>query len=473
MPGGLVVLLAGLALQAGGPEPGAPGVRLTHLELDVRVHYHDGTIDGIARLTLENPGPRPVGDVPLQVHRLMEVEAAHSADGRPLTIEQDVVRYVDSPRRQVTQAVVRLPAPLGPGETTQIAVRWSGFLWGYTETGSRYIRDRVDSAFTILRNDALAFPALRVPSWRANRAAPRGDFTFVARITVPRGQSVAAGGALVERIEGDSLVTWVYRSTLPVPFLNIAIAPYRQLSAAGITIHHFPEDSAGAGAILEAVTRAAERLTAWFGPLGRELRLTVMEIPEGYGSQANLGAGIIQDARAFRARDEMGQLYHELTHLWNAPDTDAPSPRWNEGLATFLQYRLTEALDGWTGMDAYVQRVVDWFLPRFAADSANLTTPFIDYGRTGKTDLSYTVGLFFFYELFEVLGEEAFDRAVGSWYQERRERGGTTDEFLAHLRRSAGVPLDALFDDWMYTTRWYDRLRAGETLRQLADAYGT
>jgi hypothetical protein len=456
---------------ARGQERDSLRIRMTRLELDVTVHYGDGTLEGAARLSFENPTARAVTEVPLQVHRLMTIARVTDGDGAELPFDQDVVRYGDSPRRQVTQAWVRLPRPLPPGGTGRLAVRWAGVLWGYTETGSLYIRDRVDSAFTILREDALAFPLPGVPSWRSNRAGPRGEFSFEARVTVPRGQVVAAGGGLRGRSDRDSLTTWTYGSDDPVPFLNVAIAPYRVLAEGDLRVHYFPEDSAGAAMVMNAIGGAVRRLTAWFGPLGRELRLSVMEIPEGFGSQASLGAGIIMDARAFRDRSALSQLYHELTHLWNAPDTERPSPRWNEGLATFLENRLAHELDGWTGMDEHVVRTVDWLLPRYARDATNLTTPFIDYGRAGKTDLAYTVGFLMFYQLHQLLGAEGFDRAIGGWYQERRERGGTTDEFVRSVKRSAGIPLDRFFDDWVYTTRWYQRLSAGETPRQMVDSY--
>jgi hypothetical protein len=446
-------------------------VRLARLELDLRIHYGDGTLDGTAWLTLVNPGDGPVTQVPLQVHRLMAIGEVRDSGGNALPFDQDVVRYGDNPRHQVTQAWVRLPRPLAPRAATRLEIRWSGFLWGYTETGSLYIRDRVDSAFTIIREDALAFPTPGVPSRSGNRAGPRGDFTFEARITVPRGQVVAAGGALAGRTDADSLTTWVYRSSDPVPFLNIAIAPYRVLDEGGVRVHYFPEDSAGARMTMDAIGGAVQLMTRWFGPLGREFNLSVMEIPEGFGSQASLAAGIILDARAFRDRTELHQLYHELSHLWNAPDTDRPAPRWNEGLATFLEHRLARELDGGTDLAEYVDRVAAWFLPRFARDSANLSTPLIAYGRAGKTDLSYTVGFLLFYQLYEVLGPDGFDRAIGGWYQERRLRGGTTDEFVAWVKRSAGIPLDPLFDDWVYTTRWYQRLAAGETPRAMVEKY--
>lgn len=465
---GLVLaLLPSLAVAQTDSAAIAPSpVSMTALQLDIDVDYDERTLSGTGEYTLRNETDAPIDAVPMQVHRLMRFTGARGADGRPLQLEQDLVQYSDT-RRQVTQARVTLERPLAPGDSVVVIMEWNGLLWGYTETGSLYIRDRVDEAFTIIRDDAAAFPTPRVPSWQAGRASPRADFRFRARVTVPDTQVVAAGGVLVERTAGNGRASYIFESTAPVPFLNIVIAPYGVTEREGVRIYHFREDSAGARMMMDALAAATDTLASWFGPLGRPMNLTVMEIPQGFGSQASLSAGIIMDASAFRDREQLRQLYHEVTHLWNAPDSDRPSPRWNEGLASYLEMRLTESVDGWTGFDAYMPRYLTWFLGRFESDTANLTTPFIDYGRTGRTDNAYGVGFLMFYALDELVGRDRFNELIGGWYQSRRDTGGSTEEFIAHVKRHAGIDLDRFFEDWMYTTRWHQWLDSGRSLEEL------
>src|SRR6185436_6780285 len=104
-----------------------------------------------------------------------------------------------------------------------------------------------------------------------------------------------------------------YRSTEPVPFLNITVAPYRILESDATHIFYFPNDSSGARMIERAVSGAMHTFAGWYGELQGKPRLTVMEIPEGFGSQASLAAGIIQTADAFRDRGQLRQVYHELS----------------------------------------------------------------------------------------------------------------------------------------------------------------
>lgn len=196
-----------------------------------------------------------------------------------------------------------------------------------------------------------------------------------------------------------------------------------------------------------------------------------MEIPEGWGSQANLAGGIIQTADAFRSPEALRALYHEISHLWNVPDTDRPSPRWNEGLAMFLQCRMAQELDGWDGMEAFVERAADRLLERVDSDPEYRDTPFVSYGEADLTDLSYRTGLLMFYVLQQVVGDRQLLAALGGYYQRYRESGGSFEDLVRHLTTATGLDLGEFFDDWIYTTRWRDRLRQRQSMKALAERY--
>jgi hypothetical protein len=277
------------------------------------------------------------------------------------------------------------------------------------------------------------------------------------------------GGEQISADRHDSLTTWRYRSSEPVPFLNITIAPYRVLDVRGARIFHFVEDTAGAGQVGKAITGALDRFARWFGPLARQPVLAVMEIPDGYGSQASLSAGIIQTADAFRARSELRQLYHELSHLWNAPDREHPSPRWNEGLASFLEYRMAAELDGWNDWEGVLQRRMASLLRRCAPPVRCNAVPLARFGQAGMTDLSYGTGLALFYALDRVLGPDEFNRVYREYFQSHQS-GGSTDE-LAAAFRSVGPVTEPILQDWLFTSRWYSRLSSGEALGAMVESY--
>lgn len=445
--------------------------RLTRLELAVRVDYDAGRVDGTATLTLHNASPAPLARVPVLLNRLMRVEAVRGDDGRALAVRQRIAVFEDLPRYQVNAVEIDLPAPLAPGGSVRLGVDYGGYLVGYTEVGWRYVRDHVDRDFTILREEALAFPVVGVPSLRVNRGAPGTPFEFEVSVTVPEDLVVATGGEQVGRTVGDGLVTWRYRSREPAPYLIVTIAPYRVAEADGLRVFHFAADVEGGQMVLRGSQRAAARYREIFGPLDEALALNVMEIPQGWGSQASLAGGIIQEAPAFRDRDQLYQLYHELSHLWSARDLDTPSPRWNEGLAEFLQGRLARELDGWDGEADALQRTATWLLEVCGTDQPCGRVPLRRYGEERMTDWSYSVGRVMFAALYHALGEEAFDGALRRHFQAHKAPGTRIDDLVLAFVEVGGPVAQRILDDWLESTAWVGRLREAQSLQAAFDGY--
>jgi hypothetical protein len=462
------VLLASAPAATQIPAPEAFTER--RVTLDLSVDYATPKLAGAITYELENWTNRPAHTVSFILNRLMEVSRVQDAAGAALSYTQDVVRFTDDPMRQVTQLLVKLSTPVPPGTRTTIRVDYAGFLVGYTEVGWLYVKDHIDTAFTIIRSDALAFPIIGGISDAANRQRPRSDFTYDASVRVPSRYLVATGGAATRVSNEDGTTIWHYTSGAPSPFLNIAIAPFDTMAEGGLRIFYFPADSAGARGLAASAQAALQTLTRWFGPLRSAMRLTMTEIPDGWGSQASLVGGIIQTAAAFRDPSHRGELYHELSHLWNAHDADNPSPRWNEGLAMFLQHLLRERLDGWTGRaDFYAQAIAN-LRATITADTTLRRVPFSDYGKRGLTGRSYGVGDLMFATLYELLGETQFNKVVGGYYQQLTN-GGTTRDFVAFAKRSASRDLSVFFEDWMFTSRWTESLTNATSIRDLADHY--
>jgi hypothetical protein len=455
------------AVAADGPLP-----LLTHLDLVVGVDYETGRIVGTATLTLHNTSSTNLSRVPLVLNRLMRVGAVTDGQGGALSVRQRVEVFEDVPKLQVNAIEVDLAAPVPPDGQVRLAVSYEGHLVGYTEVGMRYTQDRVQRDFTILREDVYAFPVVGVPNARAMRTAPRAPFGFEVSATVPDDLVVATGGEPVGRTAEDGMATWRFRSRDPAPFLIVAIAPYGIVEADGLRIYHFPEDADGAAMVLEASRKAASRYGEIFGPLDRPMVLNVMQVPEGWGSQASLAGGIIQEAGAFRDRAQLQALYHELSHLWNALDLDTPSPRWNEGLATFFQGRMARELDGWGGEAADLQQIARRLLNRCGPDQPCGSIPMRRYGEERMTGLSYSVGYLMFATLYHTLGEATFDRALRQHFQAHQAAGTRTDDLVHAFVEVGGPTARRIFDDWLDSTAWVDRLRHDPTLETLFDHYG-
>lgn len=448
------------------PARSAPSVALTHLELDVSLDLQRRWLDQIATLDVVNAGSDTLREVPFILGRLFTVQAA-AHDGVAARFTQAVVEYDDSPAHQVRALRVTLRAPLAPGARTRIRITSTGTVTGLTEVGYLYVQDRVDSAYTLLREDAHAWPMPGVPSDSLSRRRPASEFTSRIRAEVPLGQVAASAGRLVGADTAGGRVTWRYDNPEPAPFVFVAIAPFVRLHGTGIDIFALPQDSAGARELRDATARSRAQLVAWYGEPVRTGRLTVIEIPEGWGSQASATGGIILQASAFRDRRRRRELYHELVHLWNPPDTERPSPRWNEGFSSFVEWLLAERLDSLPGRAASEDRTVQVLARRITSEPALREVPAADYGAHGMTDHAYAVGRVMFAVLHARIGDAAFHRIYRRYRTEQPDGGGVRD-LVRIARDEGGEEAARVFDDWLLTTRWTQLVGPGVTVAQLA-----
>lgn len=468
----LKVGLAGMLLAFSGHAVDAQQVVLSPTRYDVgfEVNYDAEQLRGVARITVQNPSNAPVREASLLLYRLLRVATVRDGQGMELAFDQRVVAFEDIGQLQVNQLLVMLPQPLPPGGQTTLDIRYQGYLLGYAETGMHYVKDRVDSAFTILRDDAYAYPRPGYPSMAVLRSAPVWSFSYAARVTVPVGFTVANGG----RLEGaDTLgksVTFRYSSLEPSWRMDFAIARYGSLTSGPIRIFHLPGDEAGAAGVARAAGQSLDLFTRWFGPLRETTALTFIEIPDGWGSQSDVTT-VIQTAAAFKDPKRHREVYHEVSHFWNVSPTDRPSPRLNEGQASFLEYLVTQEVTGEQVVDARANQLVDWLRSSLPTHPAWRTVPLIEYGRAGQTDLSYSVGALYFDLLYRLAGPDAFNRIIGRFASDFAARGGSTKDFVDLVQRIGGSDLSRLNSDWILTTAWADRVERNASIQELEAYY--
>lgn len=451
------------------PDSAVVRVTPTRYVLTVRIDYEERRLEGTARITLRNFSNGPVSEVPLLLYRLMEVRAAE-VNGTAARWTQRVVAFSDFSTLQATHARITLPAPLLPGGTVDLQVRYDGHLLGYAETGMAYVRDHIEPSFTILRDDALAFPRIGYPSVAVNRRAPFPSYDYLARITVPESLVVVNGGRLMERTAATGWATYVYRSVKPSWRMDFAIGDYAVIEEGPIRVAYLRRDSVGAKRVAASARRSHDLFTQWFGRLRGEPSLTILELEDGYGSQADVAA-IMQTAAAFRDSTRDRELYHEVAHLWNPPEKDLPSPRWNEGLSSFLEYLAQEQFTGRPVADARADQLLDW-LREIGPRRERLTrVPPIDYGKEQMTDYSYSVGALLFHLLYGVVGPERFRAIIGDFARQYATTGGSIADLVALANRTAQMDLRKLFDDWVHTAGWWSAIMSGATYAELVRQY--
>jgi aminopeptidase N len=442
-------------------------------DLKLDIDYDSGVLSGVCKIALKNPGPGPVSIVPLNLYRLMEVTSVTDDSGKSLEFAQRVCIFEDWRVLQVNHIRIRLNPPLSAGKSAALTIRYGGPLLGYAEA-MRYVKDHIDKEMTLIRTDSLAIPEIAVPSWRTNRARGLKSHGYTVSVTAPSGLVVANGGNLISKTEANGKTTTVYTSRVPSWRMDFAISNYEILEGAEgrFRIFAFPADREGAVGLLKRLDEAMGLYTQWFGPLKTFRGLTVIEIPDGYGSQAD-AAAIIQEASAVKDRTKRVTFYHELSHLWNVDGKDPLPCRFeSEGLAMFLQHLVEEKLEGKAGaIEEAVSSTLAGMRKTFAAHPDWKGVAMIDYGEKDLTDLSYRVGQIAFYLLYKSLGKKAFLETIGGFYQEFYGTGATTRQFVEYVKKRSAVALDKLFDEWLFTPKAAELILSGESLSQIVERY--
>lgn len=263
---------------------------------------------------------------------------------------------------------------------------------------------------------------------------------------------------------------FVYRNFKSAWRMNFAIARFGLLERRGLRVFSLPGDADGAARVLDAADACLALFKEWFGPLQQQPTFTVIEIPDRWGSQADV-TSILQSAAAFRDPKRLYEVYLEVSHLWNVKSLDRPSCRWDEGLASFLEDLARERLEGGPPVDAGAERMAEWLRKRAGEDPRLRSVPMIRYGQEGMTDYAYSVGMLMFYALHRVVGQETFSRIVGDAYRSYGKTGVTTEGLVQHAKRLARQDLARLIGDWLYSTHWLDVLSGSSTVQDLVSRY--
>jgi hypothetical protein len=69
------------------------------------------------------------------------------------------------------------------------------------------------------------------------------------------------------------------------------------------------------------------------------------------------------------------------------------------------------------------------------------------------------------------MGEGDFNKCIGSYYSAYYLKGGTTEEFVLTAKKSTTIELSKFFDDWIYSTKYTELIKAGHTVTEMSKLY--
>lgn len=476
LPAGIVlpaVAQTTLDAVASGVATSGDLAKVTRYELGVRINPAEEHLTASAQITLTNPTTEPHREIPFLLYRLLTVDAAQDEKGAALAFRQAVVSMSDEKNWQVNLVTLTLREPLPPGGTTRITLKYSGAIFGYREVMG-YVLDHIGEDYTLLRPDSLAYPMLAGPSSQSLFAAYDTLFTYELEITAPTGMIVACGGLPVEVSAVNGTETFRFASRVPTWRMDIAAAKFKVLKndAGNLVVYTLPEDEAGAGNLLKEMQRVTEFYTLRFGPSRRATAYTVIEIPEGWGSQAS-DFYILQDAGAFKDPKRTHELYHEIGHSWNMKaKPEVRRTRWFD--EAFASYFEAIALREFAGLKAFDDRMAGYrerFRSEAKKNSRNATTPIAEYGKEDLGDNSYTKGAWSLYVLNQIVGDQRFNQIVRTSMADFSERPAGFSDFQGVAESVSKRDLSRFFKEWIFGAESSDLLVGDASIQEIVERY--
>jgi len=441
-------------------------------EMDIRVDFGEEKMYADCKLTVKKKSDGAANEIPFLLYRLLKVTSITDIHNNDLSFSQNVTTVEGSPKLQVNAVQVHIPETITAGETYTIQIAYEGYIYGYPEGVGPYVREKIREPFTILREDTKAYPRFGYPSRESMFSIIYHSFDYYVSVTVPDHLVVANGGELISETRHDGKATYTYKSIKPSWRMDFAIAAYEIVEEDGIKIFYFPENKDGALRVLDIANRTLKLYTDWFGPLKDFKNFSIIQIPQGYGSQTDV-TSILQAADVFESSDHDNQLYHEISHLWHPMETEPfPPSRWMEGLATFMEYYTVQEFEA---REDYIHRASDAMRRSFNNSCNRIpncpVTPLIDYGKEWMFQLSYTKGMILFHVLYELIGRDAFFNLVSNYYEKYYATGGSTHDLAAIIKELPYKGVSRFVDEWFYGTESNEYLAAGKSVKDIVSLY--
>jgi leukotriene-A4 hydrolase len=419
---------------------GNPGeVRVTHLDLDLTVHFDRKELAGVAMLDVERqPGAGLDGPLQLDTRGLTIANAGIRSSNADPTRPFAPSRFELGPADPILGS--RLTVALEPN-TKQVRIE-------YRTAPTASALQWLEPSLTAGKSKPFLFTqseAIHARSWIPLQDSPGVRITYSAVVRVPKGlTAVMAADSLVKPEEARE---GVFRFAIPQPIPTYLIAmavgdlAFRSLGPrTGVWAEPSVLDSAAYEfGDVEAMVGSIEKR---FGPY-RWGRYDVLVLPPSFpfGGMENPKLTFATPTILAGDRSLVSLIAHELAHSWSGNLVTNATWRdfWlNEGFTTYLERRIVEDLYGpdRAGME-WVLGLVD-LREELKAQSPKDQVLHIDLtGRDpdeGMNRIAYEKGALFLRTLEQTFGRDRSDVFLRSYFDRFAFRSITTDEFAAYLK---------------------------------------
>ena len=406
-------------------------VRVTHLDLDLKVDFAQRQLDGnaILKLTWTNPAATSLV-LDTRDLNIARVEAL-GADGKATAL-----KYALAPRDAQLGSKLTIATPMRP---TQVRIVYttspaaSGLQWlTPAQTADK------KAPFMFSQSESI-----HARSWVPLQDSPAVRFTYDAHISAPKDIRVVMSAINDARhpLDGD----FRFDQPHPIPSYLLAIAAgdiatdetgprsavYAEPSVVAKAAHEF-EDT-------EKLIAATEKL---YGPYAWG-RYDILVLPPSFpfGGMENPNMTFATPTVLVGDKSLVSLVSHELAHSWSGNLVTAAAWRdiWlNEGFTTYVQGRITEAVYGRALADEEAllsARALQRSIGAMPANAQKLAPDPRGVGADDAlSDVAYDKGSWFLRTLELRFGRDVFDDYLKGYFAHFAFQSITTEQMLDYLK---------------------------------------
>jgi aminopeptidase N len=406
-------------------------VRVTHLDLDLTIDFPHKQLDGQATLKLDWVSPK-ASSLVLDTRdlKIAKIEAL-GTDGKTTPL-----KYVLAPRDKQLGSKLTIATPTHPAQVRIVyttSPQASGLQWlAPAQTADKKL------PFMFSQSESI-----HARSWVPLQDSPAIRFTYDAHVHAPKDVRVvmSAINDAKHPLNGD----FSFDQPHPIPSYLLAIgagdiavketgprsAVYAEPSVVGKAAHEF-EDT-------EKMIATAERL---YGPY-RWGRYDLLVLPPSfpYGGMENPNMTFVTPTIIVGDKSLVSVISHELAHSWSGNLITAASWRdiWlNEGITTYVQGRITEALYGKTLADEEAllsARALQKSIGAMPSNSQKLAPDPRGVGADDSlSDVAYDKGSWFLRTLEQRFGRDTFDNYLKGYFDHFAFQSISTEQMLDYMK---------------------------------------
>ncbi len=426
-------LMLPLAAQANDPNSYAQPdqVRVTHLDLDLRIDFPQRQLDGQATLKLDWKNPKAQSLVlDTRDLKIAKVEAL-AANGKATPL-----KYAMAPRDKQLGSKLTIATPKHPAQvrivyTTSPAA--SGLQW---LTPAQTADKKLPFMFS-------QSESIHARSWVPLQDSPAIRFTYDAHVSAPKDVRVvmSAINDAKHPLNGD----FTFDQPHPIPSYLLAIsagdiavketgprsAVYAEPSIVDKAAHEF-EDT-------EKLIATTEQL---YGPYAWG-RYDILVLPPSFpfGGMENPNMTFATPTVLVGDKSLVSLVSHELAHSWSGNLVTSAAWRdiWlNEGFTTYVQGRITEAVYGKPLADEEAllsARALQKSIGTMPANAQKLAPDPRGVGADDAlSDVAYDKGSWFLRTLEQRFGRENFDAYLKGYFGHFAWHSITTEQMLDYMK---------------------------------------